>query len=48
MKDIIEELKEQKAKLENFNSSKFNKDKVRLLSDAIFSLDECICELETL
>lgn len=48
MKDIIETLKEQKDDLENFNSSKFNEDKVRLLSDAIFSLDECICELEKL
>jgi hypothetical protein len=48
MKDIIETLKEQKDDLENFNSSNFNEDKVRLLSDAIFSLDECICELEKL
>lgn len=48
MEDIIEVLKKQKDDLENFNSSNFNSDKIRILSDAIFSLDECICELEKL
>ena len=48
MNDIIEILKKQRDALENFNSSNFDEYDLWFLSEAIFNLDECICELEKL
>ena len=48
MNNIIEILKEQKDDLEDYNTSKFTEGMLRVLSDAIYLLEDCIVELEKL